>query len=124
MKHPDEAEDLLRAAFEAARERDAALVVLHAWWLTSGHDDAVVDQTALDGWEARARRELAPVLDRLMARYPTVDTTVDVRHAPPVEAVLAAAARSELLVIGQSPVPVLMIPEPERVLVTGPRDPR
>ena len=141
VQHADEAEDLLRAAFEAARERDAALVVLHAWWLANGYDHVVVDGTALAEWEARTRSELAPLLDRLTARYPTVDTTVEVRHAPPVEAVLAAAARSELLVIGrrhhllplgghlgpvsravigQSPVPVLMTPEPERVLVTGP----
>jgi nucleotide-binding universal stress UspA family protein len=141
VQHADEAEDLLRAAFEAARERDAALVVLHSWWLANGYDDLVVDPAALDEHEARFRRELAPVLDRVKARYPMVDTSVDVLHAPPAEAVLDAAGRSDLLVlgrrhhllplgshlgpvsravIGRSPVPVLMTPEPEPVMVTVP----
>jgi nucleotide-binding universal stress UspA family protein len=141
VQQADEAEDLLKAAFEAARERDADLVVLHAWWLANGYDELVVDQAALGDWDARARRELGPVLDRLSPRYPTVDATVDVRHAPPVEAVLDAAQRSDLLVIGRrhhllplgshlgpvsravigrSPAPVLMAPEPEPVMVTVP----
>jgi nucleotide-binding universal stress UspA family protein len=141
VQHADEAEGLLRAAFEAARERDGDLVVLHAWWLANGYDDLVVDRDAMDDHESRFRRELAPELDRVKARYPMVDTSVDVLHAPPVEAVLDAAARSDLLVIGRrhhllplgshlgpvsravigrSPVPVLLTPEPEPVMVTVP----
>jgi nucleotide-binding universal stress UspA family protein len=137
VQHVDEAENVLRAGFEAARERDADLVVLHAWWLANGYDDVVVDAAALAEWDVRAKRELAPVLDPLSARYPTVATTVDIRHVPPVEGVLAAAARSDLLVIGRrhhlmplgshlgpvsravigrSPVPVLLVPEHEPAL--------
>jgi nucleotide-binding universal stress UspA family protein len=141
VQHADEADELLRAAFDQARDRGADLVVLHTWWLANGYDDVYVDQAALDDWEARARREFAPVLERLGAAYPTVATTFDVQHAPPVEAVLAAAARSDLLVIGRrhhllplgshlgpvaravvgrSPAPVLMTPGPEPVPVTVP----
>lgn len=141
VQHVDEAESLLRAAFEAARERGAGLVVLHAWWLANGYDEMVVDDAALDEEERRFKAELAPLLDRLGARYPMVDAAVDVRHAPPVEGVLDAAGRSDLLVIGRrhhllalgghlgpvsraviarSPVPVLMTPEPEPVFATVP----
>jgi nucleotide-binding universal stress UspA family protein len=141
VQHVDEADDVLRTAFEEARERGADLVVLHAWWLANGYDDVIVDEAFLDEREARFRADLTPGLKRLRARYPMVDTTVDVRHGPPVEAVLDAAARSDLLVIGRrhhllplgshlgpvsravigrSPVPVLMTPEPESVLVTVP----
>jgi nucleotide-binding universal stress UspA family protein len=140
VQHVDEAETLLRAAFEAAREQGADLVVLHAWWLASGYDD-VVDAAALDEEERRFNDELAPMLDRLRARYPMVGATVDVVHKPPVEGVLAAAAESDLLVIGRrhhllalgghlgpvsravigrSPVPVLVTPEPEPVFATVP----
>lgn len=140
VQHADEAEDLLRAAYEAARERGADLVVLHAWWMDNGYDNVVTEE-ALDEWETRARGELAPVLARLQQRYPMIDTTVDVRHAPPVDAVLDAAERSDLLVIGRrhhllplashlgpvsravigrSPVPVLMTPEPEPAFATVP----
>jgi nucleotide-binding universal stress UspA family protein len=141
VQHVDEADDVLRAAYEEARERGADLVILHAWWLANGYDDVVADEVFLEQREARFRAELAPALARLQARYPMVDTRVDVRHGPPVEAVLDAAAQSDLLVIGRrhhllplgshlgpvsravigrSPVPVLMTPEPESVLVTVP----
>jgi nucleotide-binding universal stress UspA family protein len=114
---------------------------MHAWWLANGYDDVVVDDEVLHEWEERWRRELAPVLERLQTRYSMVETKVDVQHAPPVDAVLAAAATSDLLVvgrrhhllplgshlgpvsravIGRSPVPVLMTPEPEPTLVTVP----
>ncbi|MBJ7356101.1 universal stress protein [Nocardioides sp.] len=141
VQHVDEADDVLRTAFEEARERGADLVVLHAWWLANGYDDVVVDQAFLDERESLFLTDLAPALERLWARYPMVDTRVEVRHGPPVEAVLDAADRSDLLVIGRrhhllplgshlgpvsravigrSPVPVLMTPEPESVLVTVP----
>jgi len=141
VQHPDEAEDLLRAAYDAARERNGRVVVLHAWWLANGYDDVVVDDEVLHEWEERWRLELEPVLERLQTRYPMVETKVVVQHAPPVDAVLAAATTSDLLVVGRrhhllplgshlgpvsraviarSPVPVLMTPEPEPALVTVP----
>ncbi len=138
VQHVDEADDVLRTAFEEARERGAALVVLHAWWLANGYDDVVVDQAFRDGRDARFREDLEPAFGRLRSRYPMEDTTVQVRHARPVDAVLDAATRSDLLVVGRrhhllplgshlgpvsravierSPVPVLMTPEPEAALV-------
>ena len=141
MQAAGEADDVLRAAFEEARERGADLVVLHAWWLANGYDTVIVDQAFRDEQDAQFRAEISPVLARLEARFPMVDATVLVQHAPPVDAVLAAADRSDLLVvgrrhhllplgshlgpvsravIGRSPVPVLMTPEPEPALVTVP----
>jgi nucleotide-binding universal stress UspA family protein len=141
VQHPGEADNLLRAAFEEARERGADLVVLHAWWLANGYDDVVVDPPVAEEWETKFRQELSHDLERLQARYPMVRTTVEIQHAPPVDAVLAAAARSDLLVIGRrhhtlpigshlgpvsraviarSPIPVLMTPEPDSAFVTVP----
>lgn len=135
-----EADAILRTAYEEARVRGADLVVLHAWWLSNGYDDVVVDQVARDDWEARAERELAPVLEELRGSFPTVEATLDVRHAPPAEALLAAAERSDLLVIGRrhhrlpwgthlgpvarsvlghSPVPVLTAPDPGPATTTA-----
>ena len=141
VQDPHEADDILRAAFEEAHERGARLIVLHAWWLASGYDDVVVDQAARDEWKARVVRELTPVLQPFRARHPMVDVTIDVRHAPPTEAVLDAGDRSTLLVLGRrhhllplgthlgpvaravlghSTAPVLMTPEPDVVLAAGP----
>ena len=91
----------LRTAFEEARIHAARLVVLHAWWLASGYDVVVVDQAMRDEWEARTRKDLDSVLAPLRERYPEVEVSVSVRHAPPAEAILDAAAASEVLVIAR-----------------------
>ena len=96
-----EAPALLRAAFVEARDRKSTLVVLHAWWLASGFESAVLDEVMGAEWSVRTRLELEPVLTPLRAAFPDVEVTIDVRHAPPVEAVLDAAERSDLLVIGR-----------------------
>ena len=98
---PVEAPTLLRAGFEEARSRGAELVVLHAWWLASGYDVVVVDDTLRATWTERSEEELAPVLAPLRAEFPSVKVTVLVRHAPPIEAVLDAGEVSDLLVLGR-----------------------
>jgi nucleotide-binding universal stress UspA family protein len=101
VQDPVEAPALLRAAFEEARSRRAELVVLHAWWLASGFDVVVVDESVRAEWAARSREELAAVLTPLESEFPDVHVAVRVRHAPPVEAVLDAAEGSDLLVLGR-----------------------
>lgn len=101
VQDPVEAPVVLRAAFEAARSRDAAVVVLHAWWLSSGFDAVVVDDGMRAEWSARTRRDLDPVLAPLCSAFSDLQVAVDVRHAPPAEAVLDAAEVSDLLVLGR-----------------------
>lgn len=101
VQDPVEAPVVLHAAFEAARARGASLVVLHAWWLAPGFDSVVVDGTLRTEWTARSRRDLDPVLAPLRSAFPDVEVEVDVRHAPPAEAVLDAAEVSDLLVLGR-----------------------
>jgi nucleotide-binding universal stress UspA family protein len=96
-----EASEILRAGFEQAQSRRASLVVLHAWWLANGYDVVVVDETMRRKWEERARSELTPAIDELKTEFPDVEVAVEVRHAPPTEALLDAAERSALLVIGR-----------------------
>jgi nucleotide-binding universal stress UspA family protein len=96
-----EAGSLLREGFEQARARGAKLVVLHAWWLASGYDSVVVDDDMRADLAARTRADLAPDLAELEGEFPEVTVEVQVRHAPPVEALLDAAERSALLVLGR-----------------------
>lgn len=98
---PVEAPEILRWGFEEARARGARLVVLHAWWLASGYDVVVVDDTIRRTWAERSEEELEPVIAPLRAEFADVAVTVQVRHAPPVEAVLDAAEVSDLLVLGR-----------------------
>jgi nucleotide-binding universal stress UspA family protein len=92
---------LLRAGFEEAAARGAKLVVLHAWWLSSGYDVSVVDDSMRDEYSEQTRTELERVLAPLRAEFPDVDDEVLIRHVPPVEAVLDAAEQSDLLVLGR-----------------------
>ena len=101
VQDPHEASAILETAFVEAKQRGAQLVVLHAWWLASGYDTVVVDQALRDEWTVRSREELTPVLNDLRGRFPSVQVTLRVHHAPPVEALLDAAAESQLLVIGR-----------------------
>jgi nucleotide-binding universal stress UspA family protein len=96
-----EAPALLRAGFEEAAARGAQLVVLHAWWLSSGYDVAVVDDAMREEHSARFREDLVQALTPVSSEFPDVDVQVLVRHAPPVEAVLDAAEGSDLLVLGR-----------------------
>ena len=135
VQDPAEAGDLLRAAFEEAHQRGAALVVLHAWWLNSGFDVGVVDDAYRAEVSDQTHGELEPVLAPLRGDYPDVTVAIAVEHAPPVEAVLDAAETSDLLVLGRrhhllpigshlghvarsalahSTCPVLITPEPVR----------
>jgi len=101
VQDPEEAPALLRTAFEEARDRKAALVVLHAWWLASGFDMTVVDNDIRADYSKRSKTELEQVLAPLRSAFPDVEVTVEVRHAPPVEAVLDAAEVSDLVVLGR-----------------------
>lgn len=101
VQNPVEAPALLRIAFEEARARGARLVVLHAWWLASGYDVVVVDDTFRAQWTERTHEEIDPVLKPLRAEFPDVEVTIEVRHGPPLEAVLDAAEVSDLVVLGR-----------------------
>jgi nucleotide-binding universal stress UspA family protein len=101
VQDPVEAPVILRAAFEAARDRSASLVVLHAWWLASGFEAVVVGADQREEWAERTRADLQPVLAPLSSAFSDVEVTVDVRHAPPAEAVLDASEVSDLLVLGR-----------------------
>lgn len=88
---------LLRAAVALAREHRAPLHVLHTWSFPQPYDDAVVLRVGRE-WEAWAREDLESVLRVLP---PGVPLDVDVRHGPPLPALLAAARTSRLMVLGR-----------------------
>jgi nucleotide-binding universal stress UspA family protein len=101
VQDPLEAPVVLRAAFDEARKLRASLVVLHAWWLDSGFDEGVIDREMREESAERARIDLQHVLAPLHSAFSDVEVAIDVRHAPPAEAVLDAAEVSDLVVIGR-----------------------
>ena len=92
---------MIRLAFEEARTRGAALVVLHTWWLASGYDALSVDSSVRSTWMGAGDSEVEPTLAPFRAEFPDVPVTVTVRHAPTAEAILDAAEGSDLTVLGR-----------------------
>jgi nucleotide-binding universal stress UspA family protein len=101
VQDPGEAGPLIRLGCEEARAQGSRLVVLHAWWMQSGHDATVVDAAVREDRELHSHRALEPTLADLRSAYPDVAIEISVQHTPPVEAVLGAAERSALLVLGR-----------------------
>lgn len=96
----EQAGEVLRASFVLADQRGATLRVLHAWWYANGWDDAVAPDLR-DEWAARARHELGTQLASFEQEFPKVNVDVEIRHAPPAAALVAASGSSDLIVAGR-----------------------
>jgi nucleotide-binding universal stress UspA family protein len=96
-----EAPAVLKSAYDEAERRGAEVVILHAWWLNSGFDVVAVDDDYRQQRAAEFEHELTSITEATADAWPDVDATVAVVHAPPVEALLDWAERSDLLVIGR-----------------------
>ncbi|MDP2775768.1 MAG: universal stress protein, partial [Nocardioides sp.] len=95
------ADDALRVGFELARERQARLHVVHAWWLTNGYDTVVVDDDMRQEFSDRFRAELAPHVDALRSEFAEVEVETEVLHAQSAVALTTASETSDLLVLGR-----------------------
>lgn len=96
-----ESRALVATGAQIALQHGARLDVLHAWWMANGLDTLMVDQGLRTDWTGRIRRELEPALDETRARHPGLTLALTVVHAPAAQALLDAAARSDLLVVGR-----------------------
>lgn len=99
LKSPAYADAVLGEAFAAADERGAALVVVHAWKLPSGYDEAAGDDPALADWEREATEDLEQLLRPWHRAYPDVPVRTRVVHQHPAEALVEATAEADLIVV-------------------------
>jgi nucleotide-binding universal stress UspA family protein len=92
---------LLEPAFALAAEREASLVVLHAWYIPSMYAEAMRGRAAVEEAREKTRFRIAEEMAVWQAAYPAVDAQLEVSHARPADALLAASQRSDLLVLGR-----------------------
>lgn len=97
----DEARPLVRHALQLAQERDARVVVVHAWWLYGGYDSLVADERFRAERERDALERIQPGIEAARRDFPDVPLTIDIQHATPVTALRDATADSLLVVIGR-----------------------
>ncbi|MCQ9134257.1 MULTISPECIES: universal stress protein [Streptomyces] len=96
----DGTDESLAALAWAAREavrRDLALRVVHAWRFQPNAAADVADRAAQERW---VRDAVGRAATAVAERHPALSVTVDVEEGAPVESLVAAAAGSELLVLG------------------------
>ncbi len=97
----DETTHLLHHAFERADQHGASLTVVHGWQLSTGYDDAVLDQASVEAWTERYRAALQNQLSVLQVDRPQIPVEVRIVHAPPATALVQAATTADLLMLAR-----------------------
>lgn len=101
LKSMHGARELLAAGLSLAHERQAELVVLHAWKLQSGYDDIITTRVAADDYERRTTSQIEPVLDDLTPACPEVVVRIEVLHAQPAFALVNASATADRVLLAR-----------------------
>lgn len=92
---------LLEQAFREAAARNALLTVLHAWFVPSMYDDAIVDRVALHQWREAVRKQIDEVLQPFTKAHPSVEVRIELPHMRPADALVEESGHSDLLLVGR-----------------------
>jgi nucleotide-binding universal stress UspA family protein len=121
----------LGAAFDAAQTRRASLTVLHAWRLPDQYDAVVGSPVLRPEWTQESQVILSEILAGWCSAYPDVAVDVELHYERPVSAMVEAAAKADLVVLGRhqdrlfgfpigsvaaalikhAPIPVMVVPD-------------
>jgi nucleotide-binding universal stress UspA family protein len=97
---PERSQEVLRAALAEAHARGARLRAVHSWSLPGPYEEAMAGDE-VRRWSDRSRAEVRAAIDALGDLSAAMDTDVQVVHGRAAEALVAASADAELLVIGR-----------------------
>lgn len=92
---------VLSAGFEAARELDCGISVLHAWRPVGQYDAVIVEGTLVDRWRAEATEQLTELTENVRSEYPEVPVTLRAEYQSTKLALAEASRAAGLLVIGR-----------------------
>ncbi len=92
----------IRLAFRRAERMGVRLVAVHGWETPTAYSgDAFALADRASQWEQEAHAEFDKVLDVWRARFPDVEVEAVRSHSHPAMAVLDAAERAQLVVLGR-----------------------
>jgi nucleotide-binding universal stress UspA family protein len=97
---PERSQEVLRAALAEAHARGARLRAVHSWSLPGPYEEAMAGDE-VRRWSDRSRAEVRAAIDALGDLSAAMETDVQVVHGRAAEALVAASADAELLVIGR-----------------------
>lgn len=100
---PERCRSVLQVAAREARDRGAALHVLHTWWFPSPYDEIVRKRKRKrnDVWTKRTQLEVRAVLREIDGDLDSVPVRLDLRHAHPARALVEASQYADLVVVGR-----------------------
>lgn len=93
------ADELLRAAFEAASARGAVLRIVHAWSLPDPYADRVEERTHSAQWFTAARTHIDRLLDPWRDKFPDVVVEIVVVHGQPAPTLIHQIESADLVVL-------------------------
>ena len=74
---------------------------MHAWFIPSVYEEAVVGRGAVTRSREATRLRIEEQLARGRSAFPAVEARLDIVHAQPVDALLEASRHADLLVLGR-----------------------
>lgn len=98
---PERARFVLQAAAGEARSREAALLVLHTWRMTSAYDDRILGRMEDEEMTARATAGVEAALEERGDEVAGLPVQVEVAHGYAADVLIEASRGAELLVIGR-----------------------
>jgi nucleotide-binding universal stress UspA family protein len=93
--------DVIAAAFAAAQERRADLVVVHAWRPVGQYDAVIGGRVAAEAWQRQSEPAVWELIAGYRADYPDVEVQVELHYQRTVVALVEASRHADLLVMGR-----------------------
>lgn len=101
VKSTEHSAELVQRALEIADERNARLLLVHAWELATEYDDLITARVDEDEWAARARRTIERATSGIRDAYPKVPVEIRVTHGQPARVLQAASDDADLLLLAR-----------------------
>lgn len=92
---------VLEVALAAAHQRQARLVVLHAWRPLAPYEHVLSGPRAAETWQRQAEPVVWAMVAGLRAAYPDVEVQVDLHYERTADALVAAGRSADLMVLGR-----------------------
>ncbi len=101
VKSTEHSPHLLRRGFEAAAERNARVLMVHAWEFHQEYDDLIASRIDTAAWETRARHAIRRHVAGLVQAYPEVQSEVRVVHGQPAHVLKVASDEADLMLLAR-----------------------
>ena len=102
FKSSKDAAELLGSGFAIAAERQAELIIVHAWKLPSAYDDVIESRVAVEEFRRLSIATIEPLIKDLRTAYPHVPVRIEAVHAQAAYALVAEARDADLVLLMRS----------------------